>query len=185
MCLNMTSTLTTSCTLPELNTVTILLVGTQGIGKHELATAMVDQNTPFSLQVRLATHLPLPPDNEKSRPRIDFVVFIMDVNNKLSISNVVSSCKALDISYFLGHACFVALIGSDEEMQAADMTSITSLSDAYDSPMLCGSLKDDRLKKCLAKKLLKLSETAAGYCNGVSSLLVQATKKSLDFVTEL
>ena len=54
---------------------------------------------------------------------------------------MVSSLKALDVSYFLGHVCFVVLNGSEEELQAADMNSILGLCDAYDSPVVCGSLK--------------------------------------------
>ena len=58
-----------------------------------------------------------------------------------SISSTVSSAKALDVSYFLGHSCFVVLNASNDAMQVADMNSISGLCDAHNSPMICGSLQ--------------------------------------------
>ena len=58
-----------------------------------------------------------------------------------SISKTVASAKELDMSYYLGRACFVVLNATSDSLHCADMSDITGLCDAYDSPMLCASLK--------------------------------------------
>ncbi|XP_038064507.1 centromere protein M-like [Patiria miniata] len=171
--------------LPELNTATILLVGMQGIGKHRLAGALLELNTSYSLQVRTATHLPLPAENSESRPRIDFVVFLLDANNNMSISKTVASAKELDVSYFLGRACFVVLNATSESLHCTDMSNITGLCDAHDSPMLCGSLQDENQRKCLARKLLCQTEVSSGFKHAVSPMLIQATKHTYEFMEPL
>ncbi|XP_071796614.1 centromere protein M-like [Asterias amurensis] len=171
--------------LPELNTATILLVGGQGIGQHKLAEALLELNTLYSLQVRTTTHLPLPAENSESRPKIDFVVFILDASNNLSISKTVASAKELDVSYYLGKACFVVLNATSDSLHCADMSDITGLCDAYDSPMLCANLKDESPRKCLARKLLCLTEVSSGFKHGVSPMLIQATKHTYEFMETL
>ncbi|XP_020627871.1 centromere protein M-like [Orbicella faveolata] len=69
--------------LPDKNQATVLFVGVKGIGKHRIARSMLGIHTEFSLQIRVATSLPLPEDTENTRPRIDFIVLFIDLTNNL------------------------------------------------------------------------------------------------------
>eukprot|EP00057_Strongylocentrotus_purpuratus_P010350 XP_011664824.1 PREDICTED: centromere protein M [Strongylocentrotus purpuratus] len=127
--------------LPELNSAVVLLIGFQSIKKKELAEAMVALNTEFCLQVRTATQLPLPSINDEQRPKIDLIVFILDVNVNMSLKTVADSLPHLDPTYFLGRVCFLALNAPSEKTQCADLGDILALCDAYDSPLICGDLE--------------------------------------------
>ncbi|XP_070581202.1 centromere protein M-like [Ptychodera flava] len=167
--------------VPALSTAVILLVGGHGVGKHKLAQALVDLCTDFTLHVRTATSLPLPRENDESRSKIDFVVFLIDLSNKLSLSVIESSVKLLDIEYFLGKVCFVITKATKPELQNVEMTAVTGLCDAYDSPMLCGKIESDEDCRGLARKLIKMTEIAAGFKPCVTPMLIASTKRTLAF----
>uniref|UniRef100_A0A672FQG7 Centromere protein M n=1 Tax=Salarias fasciatus TaxID=181472 RepID=A0A672FQG7_SALFA len=63
-------------------------------------------------QPRLAKTLPLPVENEESRPRVDLVVFIINLTSELSFQSAEASLKYLDPGYFLGKACFMVTNGT-------------------------------------------------------------------------
>uniref|UniRef100_A0A3Q0QTV2 Centromere protein M n=1 Tax=Amphilophus citrinellus TaxID=61819 RepID=A0A3Q0QTV2_AMPCI len=51
--------------------------------------------------------LPLPMENDENRPRIDLVVFIINLTSELSFQSAEASLKYLDPGYFLGKVCFM------------------------------------------------------------------------------
>ncbi|XP_061686896.1 centromere protein M isoform X3 [Syngnathoides biaculeatus] len=93
--------------LPDLNTATILLVEREEEFQERLAEILVEEKA-FTLKVRLAKSLPLPAANDGSRPRIDLVVFIINLTSDLSLQSAEASVKYLDPDYFLGKVCFMA-----------------------------------------------------------------------------
>ncbi|XP_077979432.1 centromere protein M-like [Glandiceps talaboti] len=164
--------------VPALNTATVLLVGVDGIGKHQLADAMLDLNTTFNLHVRTTTNLPLPEENAESRPKIDFVVFIIDMSKKNSFTMVESCVKLLDINYFLGRVCFVITHADKPNLQNVSLQAVIGLCDAYDSPMVWGSMETKEGCHCLARKLLTTTEIIAGCKTNVTPMLIRATRLS-------
>ncbi|XP_037108017.1 centromere protein M [Syngnathus acus] len=90
-----------------LNTASILLVEREEEFQQRLAEALVEE-TAVTLNVRLAKSLPLPSENQHSRPRIDLVVFIINLASELSLHSAQASLKYLDPGYFLGKVCFMA-----------------------------------------------------------------------------
>ncbi|XP_077427193.1 centromere protein M [Vanacampus margaritifer] len=92
---------------PSLNTATILLVEREEEFQQRLAEAMVEE-TAFTVNVRLAKNLPLPIEHQHGRPRIDLVVFIINLASELSLQSAQASHKYLDPRYFLGNVCFMA-----------------------------------------------------------------------------
>uniref|UniRef100_A0A8C6SA41 Centromere protein M n=1 Tax=Neogobius melanostomus TaxID=47308 RepID=A0A8C6SA41_9GOBI len=46
-------------------------------------------------------NLPLPIENEESRPRLDLIVFIINLTSELSLQSAEASLKYLDPGYFL------------------------------------------------------------------------------------
>ncbi|XP_040842831.1 centromere protein M isoform X1 [Ochotona curzoniae] len=95
--------------LPGLNTATVLLVGTDDAVLQQLADSMLQKNCTSELRVHLAMSLPLP--SSLSRPRIDLVVFVINLHSKYSLQNVEKSLCHVDASYFLGKVCFLATGG--------------------------------------------------------------------------
>ncbi|XP_024914046.1 centromere protein M isoform X2 [Cynoglossus semilaevis] len=92
--------------LPSLNSASILLVENEEQFQQSLAEAIV-KDTDFTVNVRLAKYLPLPIENEETRPRIDLVVFIINLTSELSLKSTETSLKYLDPAYFLGKVCFM------------------------------------------------------------------------------
>ncbi|XP_071493806.1 centromere protein M-like [Diadema antillarum] len=171
--------------LPELNTAVILLVGCQAIDTKTLARSLVDLSTDVSLQVRTATSLPLPPENDDQRPKIDLVVFLLDASVKMSMKVIADSVGHLDMSYFIGRVCFVVLNASSEQSHCADIGDIVGLCDTYNSPMLTGNLEPESQRQSLARRLLEMTWVAAGFKPGVSPLLIQCTRRSYQFAEVL
>ncbi|KXJ26651.1 centromere protein M [Exaiptasia diaphana] len=166
--------------LPTRNQATALFVGVKGSGKHKIANALLKEYAAdFRVQIRIATSLPLPPDTDDSRPRIDFIVFFMDACNKTSYDLVKSALHHVDIEFFLGHCCFVATSVRSESNIAISTQDITRLANSYDSPLLCGEIQTERGQKILAKKLIRYLGIAAGFNPGITPMLLDTTKPSL------
>ncbi|XP_023391675.1 centromere protein M isoform X2 [Pteropus vampyrus] len=66
--------------LPELNTATVLLVGTEDALLQQLADSMLKEDCASMLKVHLAQSLPLP--SNVNRPRIDLIVFVVNLHSK-------------------------------------------------------------------------------------------------------
>ncbi|OBS68837.1 hypothetical protein A6R68_02627 [Neotoma lepida] len=69
--------------LPDLNGATILLVGTEDALLQRLAESMLKDHCASELRVHLANSLPLP--SNVNRPRIDLIVFVINLHSKHSI----------------------------------------------------------------------------------------------------
>ncbi|XP_033089672.1 centromere protein M isoform X3 [Trachypithecus francoisi] len=95
--------------LPGLNTATILLVGTEDALLQQLADSMLKEDCASELKVHLAKSLPLP--SSVNRPRIDLIVFVVNLHSKYSLQNTEESLRHVDASFFLGKVCFLATGG--------------------------------------------------------------------------
>ncbi|XP_066291685.1 centromere protein M-like [Branchiostoma lanceolatum] len=173
--------------MPVRNAATVLLVGSYGTGTQQLAKSMVDvcTDTGLKLQVRTTTSLPLPEENTDTRPRIDYIVFIIDLTNRLSFSTVKSAVQCVDVEYFLGRACFVVTNAKGTSDQCVEMEEVSRLADMYNTMYICGAIKegDSDERTTLANRLLRLVEVSAGRKN-VSPLLVDLTCRQLCFQEE-
>ncbi|CAN0356518.1 unnamed protein product, partial [Lampetra planeri] len=92
--------------LPEPRTATVLLVGAVGPGQSALAEAMCRINSPFSINVHIASKLPLPGHNEHRRPRIDLILLLIDLTSINSLRVVEDSLRLLSASFFIGRVFF-------------------------------------------------------------------------------
>ncbi|CAH6791251.1 Cenpm [Phodopus roborovskii] len=95
--------------LPDLNAATILLVGTEDSLLQKLAESMLQDHCASELRVHLANSLPLP--STVNRPRIDLIVFVINLHSKYSLRNVEECLSHVDSSFFLGKVCFLATGG--------------------------------------------------------------------------
>ncbi|XP_076412522.1 centromere protein M isoform X3 [Peromyscus maniculatus bairdii] len=95
--------------LPDLNGATILLVGREDALLQRLAESMLKDHCASELRVHLANSLPLP--SNVNRPRIDLIVFVINLHSKHSLRNVEECLNHVDSSFFLGKVCFLVTGG--------------------------------------------------------------------------
>uniref|UniRef100_A0A673VCL8 Centromere protein M n=1 Tax=Suricata suricatta TaxID=37032 RepID=A0A673VCL8_SURSU len=67
---------------------------------------MLKEDCASELRVHLARSLPLP--SSANRPRIDLIVFVVNLHSKYSLRNVEESLHHVDATFFLGKAAFLA-----------------------------------------------------------------------------
>ncbi|XP_031206311.1 centromere protein M isoform X3 [Mastomys coucha] len=95
--------------LPDLNGATVLLVSTEDALLQQLAESMIKDDCASELRVHLANSLPLP--SNVNRPRIDLIVFVINLHSKYSLQKVEESLNHVDSSFFMGKVCFLATGG--------------------------------------------------------------------------
>uniref|UniRef100_A0A3B4H915 Centromere protein M n=1 Tax=Pundamilia nyererei TaxID=303518 RepID=A0A3B4H915_9CICH len=133
--------------LPGLNTANILLVESEEQFQQSLADVLVEE-TSVTVNVRLAKSLPLPMENDESRPRIDLVVFIINLTSELSFQSAEASLKYLDPGYFLGKVCFMVTNARSASAPAERLDAVRKLAASLHCPLLfaedqvCSSLEE-------------------------------------------
>lgn len=147
--------------LPDLNTANILLVENEEQFHQSLADAMVEE-TSIIVNVRLAKSLPLPMENDESRPRIDLVVFIIDLNSELSLQSANASLKYLDPGYFLGKVCFVVTNARNALVPTERLDAVRKLAASLHCPLLFAEDQTPEGVTSAAERLLIILKTAAG-----------------------
>ncbi|CAB4011637.1 Hypothetical predicted protein [Paramuricea clavata] len=169
--------------LPTRSHATILVVSIKGIGMEDFVEAMLQMDTSYSTQIRTTTSLPLPKqtDSSEPRPRIDYIVFIVDLSNQQSFKMIEEAVKLVDVDYFLGRCCFILSKAKQEHLHSVDLNEVTDLVEAYDSTMFCGDLTNEEERMNLVEKVLHHAEIACGFCNDVNSLLLSTTRQSFTF----
>ncbi|XP_076453222.1 centromere protein M-like [Babylonia areolata] len=161
--------------LPNRQEASVLLVGAEGTSKHDLSLAMLKLPVHFSLQIRTTSSLPLPEENAASRPRIDFICFLINMTDRDSIQVVEKSLPLVDVRYFLGRACLV-VTGAHSHKRMTNVEQVTALADSYHLPLVFGEIKVEKEKDQLACRLFKMVEIAAGFKQRVSASVIDSTK---------
>ncbi|XP_065533103.1 centromere protein M [Lathamus discolor] len=156
--------------LPVLNSATLLLVGSDEGLQQELAKAMLQEKKSFKISIHLATSLPLPSEGDHLRPRIDLIVFMIDIKSKYSLKNVEASLAHVAASFFLGKVCFLVTGVGRVNYCSVEMSSIWKLGEVYCSPVLYCELELERIRVATAQRLLRMLQICAGHVPGVSAL---------------
>uniref|UniRef100_A0A8D0UIM6 Centromere protein M n=1 Tax=Sus scrofa TaxID=9823 RepID=A0A8D0UIM6_PIG len=120
--------------LPGLNTATILLVGTEDALLQQLADSMLKEDCASELKVHLANSLPLP--SSVTRPRIDLIVFVINLHSKHSLRNVEESLHHVDATFFLGKVSFLVTGAGRESHCSIHRSTVVKLAHTYRSPLL-------------------------------------------------
>ncbi|NXY77199.1 CENPM protein, partial [Glareola pratincola] len=118
----------------------------------------------------LTTSLPLSSEGDHLRPRIDMIVFMIDIKNKYSLKNVEASLAHVDASYFLGKVCFLVTGVGRVNYCSIDTSAISKLGEIYCSPVLFCELELEGIRVATAQRLLRMLEICAGHIPGVSAL---------------
>uniref|UniRef100_A0A8D2PGQ9 Centromere protein M n=1 Tax=Zosterops lateralis melanops TaxID=1220523 RepID=A0A8D2PGQ9_ZOSLA len=115
----------------------------------------------------IAASLPLPSERDHLRPRIDLVVFMIDIKSKYSLKNVETSLAHVDASFFLGKVCFLVTGVGRVNACSIETNAISKLAEAYCSPVLFCELE---VRFATAQRLLRMLQICAGHIPGVSPL---------------
>ncbi|NXR95451.1 CENPM protein, partial [Hypocryptadius cinnamomeus] len=118
----------------------------------------------------LATSLPLPSERDHLRPRIDLVVFMIDIKSKYSLKNVETSLAYVDASFFLGKVCFLVTGVGRVNACSIEMNAICKLGETYCSPVLFCELELEGIRVATAQRLVRMLGICAGHIPGVSAL---------------
>uniref|UniRef100_A0A8B9F413 Centromere protein M n=1 Tax=Amazona collaria TaxID=241587 RepID=A0A8B9F413_9PSIT len=164
--------------LPVLNSATLLLVGSEDGVQQELAKAMLREKKSFKINIHLATSLPLPSEGDHLRPRIDLIVFMIDIKiilfvlilNCFYLPNVEASLAHVAANFFLGKVCFLVTGVGRVNYCSVEMSSIWKLGEVYCSPVLYCELELERIRVATAQRLLRMLQICAGHVPGVSAL---------------
>ncbi|XP_028261802.1 centromere protein M [Parambassis ranga] len=147
--------------LPALNTATVLLVENEEQFQQSLAEALVEE-TSVTVNVRLSKSLPLPTDSDDSRPRIDLVVFIINLTSELSFQSAEASLKYLDPGYFLGKVCFMVTNGRNASVPMERLDAVRKLAATLHCPLLFAEDKTPDGVASAAERLWTILKVAAG-----------------------
>ncbi|XP_068178523.1 centromere protein M [Antennarius striatus] len=155
--------------LPALNTANILLVESEEQLQQNLAESLVEESA-FTVNVRLAKSLPLPTENDESRPRIDLVVFIIHLTSELSLQSVEASVKYLDPGYFLGKVCFMVTNARNASVPSERLDAVRKLAASLHCPLLFAEDQSPTGVTNATQRLLTILKVSAGLVPMVTAL---------------
>ncbi|XP_002721428.2 centromere protein M isoform X1 [Oryctolagus cuniculus] len=162
--------------LPGLNTATVLLVGADDALLQQLADSMLKTDCASELRVHLARSLPLP--SNVNRPRVDLLVFVINLHSKYSLQSVEKSLHHVDASFFLGKACFLATGAGRENLCSVHRNTVVRLAHTYRSPVLFCDLEVEGSRAAMAQRLARMLQISAGHVPGVSAMSLLSLLRS-------
>jgi len=109
-------------------------VGTEDALLQQLADSMLKEDCASELKVHLARSLPLP--SNVNRPRIDLIVFVVNLHSKYSLRNVEESLHHVDATFFLGKVGFLITGAGREGHCSIHQNTVVRLARTYRSPLL-------------------------------------------------
>ncbi|XP_020946628.1 centromere protein M isoform X2 [Sus scrofa] len=133
------------------------LVGTEDALLQQLADSMLKEDCASELKVHLANSLPLP--SSVTRPRIDLIVFVINLHSKHSLRNVEESLHHVDATFFLGKVSFLVTGAGRESHCSIHRSTVVKLAHTYRSPLLFCDLEPSDLALCLPKHLVGTPHT--------------------------
>lgn len=144
------------------------LVGTEDALLQQLADAMLKEDCASELKVHLAKSLPLP--SSVTRPRIDLIMFVVNLHSKYSLRNVEESLHHVDATFFLGKVGFLATGAGRESHCSVHRNTVVKLAHTYRSPLLFCDLEVEGFRATMAQRLVRMLQICAGHVPGLSAL---------------
>eukprot|EP00743_Colponemidia_sp_Colp-15_P013711 GILK01016025.1.p1 GENE.GILK01016025.1~~GILK01016025.1.p1 ORF type:complete len:258 (+),score=27.43 GILK01016025.1:46-774(+) len=149
--------------------ITFLVVGLDDSQTQTFVSSILKVNS--ACEVRITTQLPL--SENEGRPRIDYVVFLVHMQSKLSLQNCASSLSHLDLNLFLGRSAVVATQGAGPASYAFPLSDLEHLVDLYDAPLFFAELSSETRADDIARKMIKAAETSLRLVPGVSPMIIR------------
>lgn len=135
---------------------------------QQLAESMIKDDCASELRVHLANSLPLP--SNVNRPRIDLIVFVINLHSKYSLQKVEESLNHVDSSFFMGKVCFLATGAGQESHCSIHRSTVIKLAHTYRSPLFFCDLQVESFRAAMARRLVRVLQICAGHVPGFSSL---------------
>ncbi|XP_059582338.1 centromere protein M isoform X1 [Alligator mississippiensis] len=154
------------------------LVGTDEDLQRQLAQTILKEKKDFKISIHLATSLPLPAERDHIRPRIDLIVFMINVQSKYGFKNIEASLAHVDANFFLGKVCFLVTGVGRVNHCSVDMSAVRKLGDVYCSPLIFCELELEGIRISTAQRLLRMLQICAGHVPGVSALFFSSLMRS-------
>uniref|UniRef100_A0A8D1NMW4 Centromere protein M n=1 Tax=Sus scrofa TaxID=9823 RepID=A0A8D1NMW4_PIG len=129
---------------------------------------MLKEDCASELKVHLANSLPLP--SSVTRPRIDLIVFVINLHSKHSLRNVEESLHHVDATFFLGKVSFLVIGAGRESHCSIHRSTVVKLAHTYRSPLLFCDLEIEDFRATMAQRLVRMLQICAGHVPGVSAL---------------
>ncbi|XP_047642072.1 centromere protein M isoform X4 [Phacochoerus africanus] len=129
---------------------------------------MLKEDCASELKVHLANSLPLP--SSVTRPRIDLIVFVINLHSKHSLRNVEESLHHVDAAFFLGKVSFLVTGAGRESHCSIHRSTVVKLAHTYRSPLLFCDLEIEDFRATMAQRLVRMLQICAGHVPGVSAL---------------
>ncbi|XP_061495291.1 centromere protein M isoform X2 [Rhineura floridana] len=155
-----------------------MLVGTNEVFQQQLAETILKEKQDLKINIHLTTSLPLPAERDHIRPRIDLIVFMVNLQSKYSFKDIEASLLHVDANFFLGKVCFLVIGAGRMNQISVDMNTILKLADRYCSPVLFCELECEKVRIATAQRLLRMLQICAGHVSGVSALSFNSLMKS-------
>ncbi|XP_066516816.1 centromere protein M isoform X2 [Hoplias malabaricus] len=136
---------------------------------------MVQLEKDININVRLAQKLPLPVKNSETRPRIDLVVFIVNLLSEHSLQAMQNSLKHLGADYFLGKTCFMVTDARCGTVAQDHLLSVRKLAASHHCPLICAERKTEDGVTMAAMRLLNILKVSAGVSPVATTALYLST----------
>ncbi|KAF4075442.1 hypothetical protein AMELA_G00234470 [Ameiurus melas] len=171
--------------IPEPNTATVLLVENEETFQSKLADAIVKREKDVNVNVRLACSLPLPVENGETRPRVDLVVFIVNLLFERSLQVVENSLSHLSSDYFLGKVCFMVTDARCGALAQERLLSVKKLAASHRCPVICAEHQTEDGISMAASRLLTILKVSAGQSPLATTALYLSTLTRCTVPSEL
>jgi len=147
----------------------VLMVGIVGVGKKSLAAGWNTDASSLAIQFRIAEKLPLA--QKADRPRIDYILFMIDVTNRASFEVVKASLRSADPGFLHGRCC-VLITRMDKPMVASVAADeLDALLEEYDVPAFYGNLSCPTDTRVVSDRLTAAIRVACGYGGATHAVL--------------
>ncbi|XP_037369350.1 centromere protein M isoform X2 [Talpa occidentalis] len=139
---------------------------------------MLREDCASELKIHLANSLPLP--SNVNRPRIDLIVFVINLHSKYSLQNVEESLRHVDAPFFLGKVVFLVTGAAQDMRCSVHQSTVAKLAHTYRSPLLSCDLETETFRTTMAQRLVRLLQICAGHVPGLSALSLLSLLRSTD-----
>ncbi|XP_013907509.1 PREDICTED: centromere protein M [Thamnophis sirtalis] len=166
------STLSAFGKLPTLHSATILLVGTNDVFQQQLAETILKEKQDLKINIHLTASLPLPVERNHIRPRIDLIVFMINVQSKYSFEDIEASLTHVDANFFLGKVCL--LVTGDTVVVKNCFCPTQYQGEIF---LWLFQKRCEKVRTVTAQRLLRMLQICAGHVSGMSSLSFSSLMK--------
>ncbi|KAL0272248.1 UNVERIFIED_CONTAM: hypothetical protein PYX00_005301 [Menopon gallinae] len=157
---------------PESDTLQILLISTSQQCLDELQKSLYitretqSERRPYNLNVHTCKHIKNVMELKRDEFTVDYIVYILDVNNKNCLMEVEENVNLLDISFGREKICMVNPNPSHGKSNV-NMFDVWQFAHEKQFNIVNGRINDQERLTNLSNRILNLAEACCGIINGI------------------